>query len=532
VIDGTITAAPALPWATAAQSCSDGVDNDGDWSWDAADTQPLGCDRAAYVNDPDTDGVTNDGTDNCPATWNPEQTNTDVRVSPPGDAIGDACDTDDDNDGLPDTSDPDPLNPVGGLLDTDGDWWSDADEMYLGTAPLDNCPDNFSDDAWPLDMNRSKSITPLDVAAFAGEIGFLDTDPGWSAAVQRLDLSVDGAISVVFDMWRFYRTMVFTTCNGGTPHPPPVSEGAPVTMGIDPEVTGNSATTLGDLEACVQVAVDPEDFGDGIADRTIDVYVTGGTDSPTGYDAWVTYPRFRVDPVSWDDLIKLPGADSYTTKMAAVARFNAAALYTDSSSGVGGDGTIVRIDLDVKAGGFACFGFGFAKAYSSADVVHPTVARAATLAINTQCTTDDSDGDDVVDTCDNCRTLQNPGQEDLDYDGWGDACDYCVTTPTPWYTPPADDDCDGFTTMVESYVGTDPADACPDVIGDDDAWPVDVNMDRAVTVPGDVLNFAGRLGADPGSPNWWQRLDINADGAITIPGDVLNYAGKLGAECT
>jgi hypothetical protein len=41
--------------------------------------------------DSDGDGVL-DGADNCPTTFNPSQTNTDVTADPPGDSAGDACD--------------------------------------------------------------------------------------------------------------------------------------------------------------------------------------------------------------------------------------------------------------------------------------------------------------------------------------------------------------------------------------------------------------------------------------------------------
>ena len=99
---------------------------------------------------------------------------------------------------------------------------------------------------------------------------------------------------------------------------------------------------------------------------------------------------------------------------------------------------------------------------------------------------------------------------------------------------PLDSDSDGFTDAVEAYLGTDPLGACPDN-PIDDAWPLDTNMDTAITVPGDVLNFRGRIGETGGPPagaNWWVRLDFNMDNVITVPGDVLMYRGMIGQSCT
>ena len=54
---------------------------------------------ATVLSDSDSDGRADDTEDNCPSVANPDQANAD------GDALGDACDADDDNDGLSDAKD-------------------------------------------------------------------------------------------------------------------------------------------------------------------------------------------------------------------------------------------------------------------------------------------------------------------------------------------------------------------------------------------------------------------------------------------
>ncbi len=83
--------------------------------------------------DPDADGIINTK-DNCPLIANLEQLNTDL------DTLGNACDTDDDNDGMPDsfeiTFGLNPLDNTDASLDTDLDGILNLQEFILGSDPL------------------------------------------------------------------------------------------------------------------------------------------------------------------------------------------------------------------------------------------------------------------------------------------------------------------------------------------------------------------------------------------------------------
>ncbi len=83
----------------------------------------------ALDRDADGDGIL-DAMDNCPAGYNPDQT------SPPWTV------------------------PKG---DVDCDGFSSADEGTIGTDPLDNCPDDGTDDAWPSDFDMNTVINLADV---------------------------------------------------------------------------------------------------------------------------------------------------------------------------------------------------------------------------------------------------------------------------------------------------------------------------------------------------------------------------------
>ena len=151
-------------------------DDDNDTIADGSDCAPLDATRwrlALAYPDIDSDGIRNStfafnlcygtslptgfttnaqGLDNCPNTPNADQTNTD------GDSQGDACDSDDDNDGVNDTSDCAPLDSSmwqdQAYLDSDSDGIADDNLLvtsacFGSTAPAgytltangpDNCP--------------------------------------------------------------------------------------------------------------------------------------------------------------------------------------------------------------------------------------------------------------------------------------------------------------------------------------------------------------------------------------------------------
>jgi hypothetical protein len=98
-------------------------------------------------------------------------------------------------------------------------------------------------------------------------------------------------------------------------------------------------------------------------------------------------------------------------------------------------------------------------------------------------------------------------------------------------SPYVDSDGDTFADNIECYVGTDSSDNCTDNPGVHDAWPLDINMDKYVSVVGDVLAFRGHVGARPSDGNWDQRLDLNMDSYISVVGDVLMFRGNVGTSC-
>jgi len=136
-----------------------------------------------YWGDDTCDGKDNDGDTAIDEGW-------DLSGSPAADCLDPALD----NDGDTLTNDADE--------DDDGDGWSDADEGFMRTDPMNACPLDAYHDAWPPDVNNDTVVDIMDVLCYRGVVGGLYD--------RRYDLNADGS-GDIFDVL-MYRPVIGTSC--------------------------------------------------------------------------------------------------------------------------------------------------------------------------------------------------------------------------------------------------------------------------------------------------------------------------------
>ncbi|MBI5610748.1 MAG: thrombospondin type 3 repeat-containing protein [Deltaproteobacteria bacterium] len=304
---------------------ADQLDTDGDGAGDACDA------------DDENDGI-DDSTDNCPLTANADQANND------GDGQGDACDVDDDNDGVLDASDNCPMAANSDQANNDGDSEGDLcdgdDDNDTIADASDNCPMAANTDQADLDGDAQGDLCDGD----DDNDTIADGDDNCTdvANTDQSDIDLDGA---------------------------------------------------GD-------ACDPDDDADGVADTTDNCPLLPNTD------------QANLDGDSVGDICDLDvdgdGVDN---------EFDNCLLLANSD----------QANNDGDAQGDTC------DDDDDNDTVADTADNCALVANLDQQNTDgdqlgdacdpDLDGDTVLNAIDNCVGIANGDQSDLDGDGLGDLCD-------------------------------------------------------------------------------------------------------------
>lgn len=285
-----------------------------------------------------------------------------------------------------------------------------------------------------------------------------------------------------------------------------VAEATPdTTVGVDTNTAGNTATSLGTINSCISVNSTDTFY--------IDVFVQDVTD----LNSWESVFRFDESVIEVNSLNATNfflGSDVWPPIFSCTAGECLLGTFDTTGAGHTGEGVLGRLEI-------TAIGPGLSKANLDLRVEDGPVSGVILL--------DDSDPPAAI------GDFEPP-----EGDGYFDGPILNAQIAVDQYCPGqcesgVDTDGDGFNDDVECYLPTDQNDACTDEIGVHDAWPLDINIDAAVTVGGDVLSYRGRIGATggpPPDPNWLQRLDLNMDNAITVGGDVLAFRGHIGETCS
>lgn len=433
--------------------------------------QNFGCrDNCNDVRNPDQTDTDGDGVgdacDTCPYDWNPLETfdvfrNDEVFLpgqhDTDGDGLGDVCDDDVDGDGLPNDVDP----------DADGDGQNDSGAAWIcgqeppGQACNDNCPGipNSAQFDCDLDGVGDQCDYELDVGAgpdLDGDgvgdrndvcPGFLDPDqsdfdrdgvgdicdlcPTVGEEIQ-LDADLDG-FGDACDVCPFDYDPGQTDSDGD-------GVGDVCDLGLDTD--GDGVNDADDGCPLVFETSSLDSDGDGIGDACDPTVEVSDTDfmAVTGYN----FCNFDSDN------------DEFFETAAGGSTFQW--LYNGSdpvgecflTGNVTENGFVPWGYVPAGPSGADCCVYSYAQDESDPNpaVVMVTVEFGGALVDTTN-----SDLDFVYDTCDNCPTIDNADQADVDGDEVGDVCDNCPSLANP---SQADTDGDGIGDACDAVLAPEP----------------------------------------------------------------------------
>lgn len=122
-----------------------------------------------------------------------------------GDTIKDCLDptTNTDGDATMNPSDTNDDNPMAGT----NDLFSDVEENWVGTDSLDACPNDVTDNAWPVDTNNSKTVNIGDVITFKDPMLTAMGNPKYN---RRYDFNASSTVNIG-DVIRF-SGVILTSC--------------------------------------------------------------------------------------------------------------------------------------------------------------------------------------------------------------------------------------------------------------------------------------------------------------------------------
>jgi hypothetical protein len=307
-----------------------------------------------------------------------------------------------------------------------------------------------------------------------------------------------------------------STEHGAVPQAP--LDEAETILGVDANPTGNSGTSLGTINGCISVSSTPPNNTFSIDLVVQDVTNLKSFDGTFRFDGELEgEPGSEIIRVTGVDVLGPPESRYFlATDPDSDLEFHPSSVPNSSGSfqvnagdraeaPESGEGTLARLEITAVNQGISKANFD----------LRPDGYPTSLVQLFDQ---DDNAIEPVDDLGNFAGTILN--------------AQIAVDEPCPGEClPDVDTDGDGFDDDLECYLPTDPLDACPNNPSHD-AWPLDINIDKTITVVGDILNFRGLIGVSYGDPNFQTRLDLNGDRTLTVVGDVLAFRGHVGETCS